>query len=104
LVARMARSYPAVGQTARHRLYEDLKHVLEAAPQGELSLELGLEVVLGITLQVLAAIGEGRLSSGDRQPAIRSVLCAIGIGKSQTTSALSQLARITRAARTAPFA
>jgi AcrR family transcriptional regulator len=99
LVARMARSYPAVGQTARRRLSEDLERVLDAAPRRELSLGLGLEAALGVVLQVLAAIGEGRLSPGDRQPAIRSVLRAIGVGKSQTTSALAQVVRIARAAR-----
>jgi len=104
LVARMARSHPAVGQIARRRLSEDLKLVLEAVPNPDLSLGLGLEAALGVVLQVLAAIGEGRLSSGDRQPAIRSVLRAIGVGKSQATSALAQLARITRAARPASFA
>jgi AcrR family transcriptional regulator len=101
LVARMARSYPAVGQTARRRLSEDLERVLDAAPRRELSLGLGLEAALGVVLQVLAAIGEGRLSPGDRQPAIRSVLRAIGVGKSQTTSALAQVVRIARAARRA---
>jgi AcrR family transcriptional regulator len=99
LVARMARSYPAVGQTARRRLSEDLERVLDAAPHRELSLGLGLEAALGVVLQVLAAIGEGRLSPGDRQPAIRSVLRAIGVGKSQTSSALAEVVRIARAAR-----
>ena len=103
LVARMARSYPAVGRTARIRLSEDLKRVLEAAPHDELSLGLGLEAALGIVLQVLAAIGEGRLTSDDRQPAIRSVLRAIGVGKAQTTSALARVARIKQSARNAPF-
>jgi AcrR family transcriptional regulator len=103
LVARMARSYPAVGRTARIRLSEDLKRVLEAAPHDELSLGLGLEAALGIVLQLLAAIGEGRLTPDDRQPAIRSVLRAIGVGKAQTTSALARVARITQSARNAPF-
>ncbi len=98
LVARMARSHPAVGQTARRRLSEDLERVLEAAPQAELSLALGLEAAIGVVLQVLAAIGEGRLSAGDREPAIRSVLRAIGVGKPQAAAALAQAARISRAA------
>ena len=104
LVARMARYYPAVGESARRRLAEDLERVLDTAPDGGLSFALGLEAVLGVVLQVLAAIGEGRLSPGDRQPAIRSVLCAIGIEKSQVTSTLVQVARVARATCTAPYA
>jgi len=104
LVARMARYYPAVGESARRRLSEDLERVLDAAPHSDLSFALGLEAVLGVVLQVLAAIGEGRLSPGDRQPAIRSVLHAIGIEKSQVTSTLVQVARIARATCTAPCA
>jgi len=104
LVARMARYYPAVGESARRRLAEDLERVLDTAPDGGLSFALGLEAVLGVVLQVLAAIGEGRLSPGDRQPAIRSVLHAIGIEKSQVTSTLVQVARATRATCTAPCA
>ena len=104
LVARMARYYPAVGKSARRRLAEDLERVLDTAPDGGLSFALGLEAVLGVVLQVLAAIGEGRLSPGDRQPAIRSVLCAIGIEKSQVTSTLVQVARVARATCTAPYA
>jgi len=104
LVARMARYYPAVGESARRRLAEDLERVLDTAPDGGLSFALGLEAVLGVVLQVLAAIGEGRLSPGDRQPAIRSVLCAIGIEKPQVTLTLAQVARVARAARTVPCA
>ena len=101
----MARSYPAVGRTARIRLSEDLKRVLDAAPHNELSLGLGLEAALGIlVLQVLAAIGEGRLTPDDRQQAVRSVLRAIGVTKAQTSSALARVdSRITQSARNPPF-
>ena len=44
LAARMARSYPAVGQVARTRLSEDLREALKQSAQAELSLELALEV------------------------------------------------------------
>ena len=59
VVARMAWSFPTVGQVARSRLLEDLKLALKEVPQQDSSLELNLEVVLGIVLQVLAAIGQG---------------------------------------------
>ena len=78
VVARMAWSFPTVGRVARSRLLEDLKLALKEVPQQDSSLELNLEVVLGIVLQVLAAIGQRRLSSRDRQAAVGSILRAIG--------------------------
>jgi AcrR family transcriptional regulator len=103
LVARMARSYPTVGETARARLREDLQQVLKESPRSPFSVDLALEVALGVVLQVLAAIGQGRLSPDDRQPAVGAVLGAIGVGKRQAASALKKLARArrpTEAART----
>ena len=44
-----------------------------------------------------AAIDEGRISPKDRQPAIRSVLRAMGVGLSQAASALAEAARVARA-------
>jgi AcrR family transcriptional regulator len=94
VVARMASSHPTVGQIARTRLLEDLQLVLKQTPGQDLSLELSLEVVIGIMLQVLAAIGEGRLSSRDRQAAIGCILRVIGFGTPQVRSTLAQLPKI----------
>ncbi len=94
VVARMAWSYPKVGQVARKRLREDLELVLKELPQQDFSLELSLEVVLGILLQVLAALGQGRLSFHHRQAAIGSILRAIGVGGQQVRSVLARLLQI----------
>jgi AcrR family transcriptional regulator len=94
VVARMASSHPTVGQIARTRLLEDLQLVLKQTPKQDSSLGLSLEVVIGIMLQVLAAIGEGRLSSRDRLAAIGSILRAIGFGAPQVRSTLAQLPKI----------
>jgi AcrR family transcriptional regulator len=102
VVARMASSYPSVGKVARSRLLEDLRLVFSAASPPDLSLELALEIVLGILLQVLAAIGQGRLSSDDSRNAIASLLRAIGIGNSEIKSVLSQLPRVTEQALRRP--
>jgi AcrR family transcriptional regulator len=101
VVARMAWSHPRVGRVARSRLRQDLKLALKAMPQQESSLELSLEVVLGIMLQLLAAIGQGRLSSRDRQAAIGSILRAIGAESRQVKSTLAHLPQIERAAGSA---
>ena len=94
VVARMAWSFPTVGRVARSRLLEDLKLALKEAPQQDSSLELNLEVVLGIVLQVLAAIGQRRLSSRDRQAAVGSILRAIGADSRRVRSMLARLPEI----------
>jgi AcrR family transcriptional regulator len=103
LVTRMARSYPAVGQGARSRLSEDLREALRQSPQAGLSLDLGLEVALGIVLQVASAIGDGRLRERDRAGAVRSILAAVGVSKRDAESIVSQLADVRRAAVRSAF-
>ena len=93
LVARMARSNPSVGETARRRLKEDLARVLDNLPGGGLSVDLALEAALGVVLQVLAAIGEGRLKGADAQSAVGAVLGAIGVGKQQAATTIAKLKR-----------
>ena len=97
LAARMARSYPTVGKVARKRLSEDLREALQRDPQAGLSLELALEVSVGIVVQVMAAIGEGRLRDRDRIEAVRCILTAIGVGKRDAASIDARLADIRRA-------
>jgi len=99
LVSRMARSYPAVGQGARSRLLEDLRETLKRSPQAGLSLDLGLEVALGIVLQVTAAIGDGRLQERDRAGTVLSLLAAIGVSKRDAESVVARLSRLRGAAR-----
>jgi len=103
LVTRMARSYPAVGQGARSRLSEDLGEALKKSAQAGLSLELGLEVALGIVLQVASAIGDGRLDARDRAGAVRSILTAIGASRRDAESAVSRLAGVRKAAARSAF-
>jgi hypothetical protein len=52
-----------------------------------------MEAVIGVMLQVLAAIDEGQLSREDREPAVGAVLGAIGIGKQQAATTLAKLKR-----------
>jgi AcrR family transcriptional regulator len=92
LVARIARSNPSVGERARRRLKEDLARVLDNLPGG-LSVDLALEAAIGVVLQVLAAIGDGRLKGAVAQPALGAVLGAIGIGKQQAATTLAKLKR-----------
>ena len=52
-----------------------------------------MEAVIGVMLQVLAAIGDGRLKGAVAQPAVGAVLGAIGIGKQQAAMTLAKLKR-----------
>ncbi len=52
-----------------------------------------MEAVIGVMLQVLSAIGEGRLKGAVAQPAVGAVLGAIGIGKQQAAMTLTKLKR-----------
>lgn len=103
LVSRMARSYPALGHSARTRLSADVRDALKQSPQAGLSLELGLEAALGIVLQVVSAIGDGRLEQRDRPGAICCILAAIGTSKRDAESIVSRLAGVRRTAARSSF-
>ncbi|MGP8122771.1 MAG: TetR/AcrR family transcriptional regulator [Xanthobacteraceae bacterium] len=91
VTARMAAAAATVGEGARRRLLEDIRRYVKALPRGGISAELGLEVVVGIMLQVLNAIAEGRLSSGHREGALAAILRAIGLDARQVKSVLARL-------------
>lgn len=92
VAARMATATASVGEIARRRLLEDLRRHLKGPPHGgTISADLGQEVVVGIVLQVLSAIAEGRLSSRHREGAIAAILRAIGLDGRQVMSVLARL-------------
>ena len=97
LAARMARSYPTVGKVARKRFSEDLSEALKQSSQAGLSLQLALEVSIGIVVQVMTAIGEGRLKDGDRTEAVRCILTAVGVRGRDAASICARLSDIRRA-------
>ena len=94
LATRMARSHPTVGLLVRGRLSDDLRDALDKSPQPGLTPELGVEVIIGVVLQVAAAIGEGRFDDRARPEAIRCVLAAIGVGRRDAESIVARLARV----------
>jgi AcrR family transcriptional regulator len=94
LATRMARSHPTVGLLVRSRLSDDLRDAFDKSPQAGLTPELGVEVILGVVLQVAAAIGDGRFDDHDRPEALRCMLAAIGVGRRDAASILARLARV----------
>jgi AcrR family transcriptional regulator len=90
VVARMGMASPIGGDSTRRHLLEDLSQ-LSRGSRGSLSPALGLEIVVGIMLQLSSAIGEGRLSWRDRDAAIGAILRAIGLDARQVKSVLAGL-------------
>ena len=91
LLANMVTAAPKGGESARRHLFEDLQKLSRGLPNGGTSPELGLEVVVGIMLQLLRALGERRLSSRDREAAIGAILRAIGLDARRVKSVLARL-------------
>jgi len=91
LASRMARSHPAVG--IRGRLAEDLERAFGGTSQSRLTPQLGVEVIIGVALQIAAAIGEGRFDDRVRPEAVRCILAALGVGKRDAASVVARLAR-----------
>jgi len=91
LASRMTMSHRALGRLVRSRLLEDLRLAFEESPKDGLTPELAAEVVVGATLQVAAAIGEGRLRDDDRPAAVSCVLSAIGVAKREAASLVARL-------------
>jgi AcrR family transcriptional regulator len=91
VAARMAAATATVGEVARRRLLEDIRRYVKSHGGVAISAELTLEVVVGIMLQVFAAIAEGRLSSRHREGAIAAILRAIGLDARQIKSVLTRL-------------
>lgn len=91
VAARMAAATSTIGGVARRRLLEDLRRQVRASPHANLSPELALEVVVGIVLQVLGAIAEGRLSGRHRDEAVGAILRVIGLDTRQVKAAMTRL-------------
>ena len=91
LVARMATADPKGGELLRRRIFEDLQQFSDGLPDGGVSADLNLEIVVGIKLQLMRAFGERRLSSLDRDAAISAILRAIGLNAREAKSVLARL-------------
>ena len=81
VVGRMASTYPWVGERARKRLLEDLEQAYRLTPVNRRRVQpaVALEVVTGILLQTLVAIGQGRLNATQARTAISAILSSIGV-------------------------
>ena len=91
VVARMARFNPTIGEATRRRLIEDLRRALKDAAEPAPSLELALEIVIGLVLQALLAFAEKRVSRDDREPVLAAVLRALGVDGRRIRSTLARL-------------
>ena len=90
LVARMAVATIKGGEIIRRRLFEDLQLLSKGLPEGSARAELNLEIVFGIMLQLMRALGEGRLLSLDHDAAVSAILRSIGLDARQMKSVLAR--------------
>jgi AcrR family transcriptional regulator len=90
VAARIAATSPKGAESVRRRLFEDLEQFSQGLPDHG-SAELKLEIVVGIMLQILRALSEGRLSSLDRNAVIGAILRAIGIEAPHAESVIARL-------------
>jgi len=81
VVGRMAATYAWVGDRTKKRLLDDLRDLYRATPPVRRRLDpaVATEVVVGIVLQTLVAIGQGRLNATQARSAISAILSSIGI-------------------------
>ena len=93
VVTRMARFYPAIGEGTRSRLLEDLRRALKDVTGPAPSLQLALEIVVGVMLQALSAFAEKRVSPDDREPTLTALLRALGADGRRVRSILARLAK-----------
>jgi AcrR family transcriptional regulator len=91
VVARMARFHPAVGEGTRRHLIDDLRLALEDIGGPAPSLELALEIVVGLMLQALSAFAEKRVSRDDRESALIALLRAIGADGRRIRTTMARL-------------
>jgi hypothetical protein len=87
----MATSTPNGLEVARSRFFEDMRRFSKGLPQGGISPEVSLEIVVGMMLQLLGAFGDGRLSRRHREDAIGAILRAIGLDARQVKSLIARL-------------
>jgi AcrR family transcriptional regulator len=93
VAARIAATSPKGAESVRRRLFEDLQQFSQGLPDDG-SAELRLEIVVGIMLQILRALSEGRLSSLDRNQVIAAILRAIGIDARHAESVIARLSAV----------
>ena len=90
----MAATSPKGGELARQTLFEDLQQLSKGLPDLGISAELKFEVTLGIMIQLMRAIGEGRLSSLACDHAVGAILRAIGLSDREVKSVLVTLPKV----------
>lgn len=95
VVGRMASAYAWVGERPRKRLLEDLEQIYRNAPSNRRRVQpaVAFEVVVGILLQTLVALGQGRLQARQARMALEAILSSLGIDARRSSSVLKTVRR-----------
>src|SRR5579872_4831693 len=104
LVARGAASMPNFAGATRERIGEDLRRAAATGRLGEVAPDLGLEVVAGIVLRTMQAIGEGRLFNAEPAEVVAAILRAIGVASRDARRIAGRVAEQAHEQPTAPQA
>jgi hypothetical protein len=91
LVARGAWALPSVGGAARANLSEDLRQAAASGRLETMSVELSLDIVIGVVLQVIRSAGERRLRASDAPQAVAAILRAIGVAPEEALATASRV-------------
>ena len=92
IVARMWARIPTDEETVVKRLVEDLTQFSRASTRA-VAPALGHEIVRGLVLWLVGALGEGRLTANDRDAAIAAVLRALGAESGKIAGVIARLPR-----------
>jgi len=90
IVARMWTRIPSGAETMVNRLLEDLTQ-LSKTTTGVVAPALGHEIVRGLGLWFVGALGEGRLTASDRDALIAAVLRALGAESGKVRGVIARL-------------
>jgi AcrR family transcriptional regulator len=90
IVARMWTRIPSGEETVVTRLLEDITQFSRAST-GAVAPALGHEIVRGVVLWLVGALGEGRLAARDRDAAIAAVLRALGADPGRSKGVIARL-------------
>lgn len=90
IVARMWTRIPSGAETAARRLREDLALLSRASP-GVVKPALGREIVRGLMLWLVGALGERRLAASDRDQLLAAVLRALGAEPGRIAGVIARL-------------
>ena len=99
LVARGACAFPTFASAARERLKTDLLFAQGEGRVASFSIEVGVDLVFGITLQAIRSASRSRMSPADAKDVVQAILRALGVRTEETDLTLRRIYETTNVVR-----